>query len=362
MFKLTDRDKKLLLILLIFIIGVGYYYIYQFMLGKISNLKEENQKLINREEELNRAVEIFNKNKNKIEETKYGYFDISQRLSKNLDEKFCIIDALNLLRKYDAEINDLPVSARQEYKYTKNNKKIDGVFYHTLKISTKISYDNLKKLLTETHKFNTIYSIDNISIVPSEKSNILAVSFDLNFFGFKDENAPIRQWQDLNLKTGKDYLFSKLNASKKTSENVNDSYILENKDFIITASTLNSPTSAIEIIKSGDNTIIYGKNKQIEKAEIEIKQNKDTLLYKMSTEGDKYPKDNTYKEFKPKTDSIIISIYSSGRKYADDKNIVLLNIKNESEKKVKVYVLNDDKNLPRLNIITNGNKVYVEKR
>ncbi|MCX7884424.1 MAG: hypothetical protein N2448_05265 [Caloramator sp.] len=359
---LTEKDKKLLLILMIFIIGVGYYYIYGFMSGKISKLKEENQRLINREEELNRAVEIYNKNRNKIEETKYDYFDISQKLSKNLDEKFCIVDALNLLRKYGAQVNDIPISQRQEYKYNKNNKKIDGGFYYTLKISTQISYDNLKKLFIETKQFNTIYSIDNISMVPTVKGNILAVSFDLNFYGFKDENAPIRQWQDFNLKTGKDFLFSKLNFTKKVTEEVTDNYILKNKDFIITASTLNSPTSAVEMVKSGENVIVYGKNKQIEKAQIEIKQNKDTLLYKMSTEGDKYPRDNTYKEFKANTDSIIISIYSSGRKYIEDKNIVLLNIKNESDKKVRVYVLNDDKNFPRLNITTNGNKVYVEKR
>lgn len=368
MFKLTDKDKKMLLILLIFIIALGFYYTYNFTSGKIDSLKDENSQKQARLEELNRAVDIFNKNKDKIEETKLNYFDISQKLANNLDEKFCVVDALNLLRKYGATINDLPISAKQEYKYNNNNKKIDGAYYHSLKISTQLSYDNLKKLFTETQDFNTLYSIDNLSIVPLNNGDLVSTSFELKFFGFKDDKAPIRQWQDLNLQTGKDKIFT---TSTVNTTSVADTtnlsptskqFIEENKDFIVSLSTLNSPTTAIQIVKTGENFQIYGKNKEIEKATIEIKQNGDKLLYRMSTEGDAHPKDGNFKEFKTNSQNVIIFVYSTERKYQDDKNVVLLNVKNETNKKVMVYVFNDDKNKPRLNITATGNNIFVEKR
>ncbi|MCX7694856.1 MAG: hypothetical protein N2Z71_03980, partial [Caloramator sp.] len=91
MFKLTEKDKKMLLILLIFLIGFGFYYVYQAMSSKLSNLKDENTKLLDRKAELDRAVEVYNKNKDKIEETKLNYYEISQKLPNNLDEKFCVV-------------------------------------------------------------------------------------------------------------------------------------------------------------------------------------------------------------------------------------------------------------------------------
>lgn len=362
MFKLTERDKKMLLILLAFIIGVIFYYTYQFTSNKIDLLKEENSQKQARLEELNRAVEIYNKNKDKIDETKLNYFEISQKLSNNLDEKFCVVDALNLLRKYEATVNDLPVSEKQDFKYSENNKKVEGAFYHSLKITTQLSYDNLKRLFIETKDFNTLYSVDNFSIVPLNNGDIVSASFELKFFGFKDDKAPLRQWQDFNLETGKEKIFS-TSMVKPNIVNVNtNQYIEQNKDFIVSLSTLNSPTTAVQIIKSGENFQIYGKNKEIEKAAIELKQNGDKYLYRMSTEGDAHPKDGGFKEFKTNSQNIIIYVYSTERKYQDDKNVVLLNIKNETDKKVMVYVVNDDKNKPRLNITATGSNIFVEKR
>ncbi|WDC83229.1 hypothetical protein PL321_10545 [Caloramator sp. mosi_1] len=231
MFKLTDRDKKMLLILLIFIIGLAFYYTYSFTLGKIDSLKEENSKKQARLEELNRAVEIFNKNKDKIEETKLNYYDISQKLANNLDEKFCVVDVLNLLRKYDATINDLPISAKQEYKYNKNNKKIEGAFYYTLKISTQLSYDKFKNMLVEVENFNTVYSIDNVSIVPILNGENIATTFDLNLYGYRDEKAPIRQWKDFNLNTGKINIFSSISGITNENNKSNNEYIEKIKIF-----------------------------------------------------------------------------------------------------------------------------------
>ncbi|MBZ4664301.1 MAG: hypothetical protein JG776_2019 [Caloramator sp.] len=361
MFKLTERDKKMLLILLIFLLGLGFYYAYQAMSSKISSLKEENTKLLDRKAELDRAVEVYNKNKDKIEETKLNYYDISLKMPNNLDEKFCVVDSLNLLRKYDAVINDLPISQKQQFQYN-GSKKIDGAFFHSIKITTQFTYENLKRLFTETGDFNTLYSVDNLSLVPLNNGDIISASFDLKFFGFEDKDAPTRQWQDFNLETGKDKIFSSSPLRTTIADTTSKEYIEQNKDFLVMLSTLNSPETALQIIKTGEDFKIYGKNKQIEKASIELKQNGEKLLYRMSTEGDSHPKDGGFKEFKNNSENIIIYVYSTERKYQDDKNVVLLNVKNETNKKVMVYVFKDDKNKPRLNITATGNNIFVEKR
>ncbi|CDF57618.1 hypothetical protein [Thermobrachium celere] len=361
MFKLTEKDKKMLLILLIFLIGFGFYHAYQSMSLKLSNLKEENTKLLDRKAELDRAVEVYNKNKDKIEETKLNYYEISQKLPNNLDEKFCVVDALNLLRKYGAVINDLPIAQKQQFQYN-GQKKVDGAYFHSIKITTQLTYENLKRLFTETSDFNTLYSVDSLSLVPLNNGDIISASFELKFFGFEDNNAPVRQWQDFNLETGKDKIFSSSTLKTTIVDTTSKEYIEQNKDFLVMLSTLNSPETAVQIVKIGEDFKIYGKNKQIEKAYIELKQNGEKLLYRMSTEGDAHPKDGGFKEFKINSENIIIYVYSTERKYQDDKNVILLNVKNETSKKVMVYVFNDDKNKPRLNLTAIGNNIFVEKR
>ncbi|KRQ88084.1 hypothetical protein ABG79_00251 [Caloramator mitchellensis] len=361
MFSLTEKDKKMLSLLLIVIMAVMIYLMYQALNSKVELLKGKNIELNNRMEQLNQAVILYNANKDKIEDTKKNYFDLSSRMPTNQDEKFCIVDTLNLLKKHGAVITDIPISSRQEYALDEK-KKDDKAFFYTIKINTVISYQKLKNLISRSEDFNILYNIDNLVITPIPSNANLACSFDLNFYGYRDEFAPIRQWEDFNLQTGKSNLFTGTSKSNSNLDRFTNEYIEKNKDFILLASTINSPTTAVTLSKMGEGFSLFGNNKSIESASIELKQNDNKIFYKISTETETYPKSGEYKEFKSQTDDIIIYVFSTPRKFEDDKNVVLLNIKNETNRRVFAYIFNDDKNNPRVRVVTNGKNTFVEKR
>lgn len=361
MFNLTERDKKLLIVLLLFIVAAIYYLFYQNLSSKIDALKTKNMELANREDQLNQAVILYNQYKDKMDEIKMDYYNISNKIPTNLDEKFCIVDVLKLFRKYNAKTGDLPISQRQKFEINKNNKKLDKAYFYSLNLNTEMSYDSFKRMLKESQFFESLYSINNITLSPITNFNNLAVSFELKLYGYEDSFAPIRQWEDFNLPTGKGNIFASTNANVVQSLFSKD-FITNNMDFIVLASTVNSPTTTLSISKIGNGFSIKGENKILENGEIHIKQNDDKFLYRISTSSEAYPKDNSFKEFKPNTDEIIIYISSSPRKYSGDNNVVVLNVKNETEKRVLVFLYNDDKNSPRVRIISSGKNVYVERR
>ncbi|WDU83874.1 hypothetical protein [Caloramator sp. Dgby_cultured_2] len=120
---MTERDKKLIIILIMLLIGALYYYFYQNLNSKLEALKQENIQLTSKKEQLNKAIIIYNSNKEKMQQINQEYNDISLKLPKNLDEKFVLIDSLNLLRKYDARIGDIPIEKKQQFIFEKIIKK-----------------------------------------------------------------------------------------------------------------------------------------------------------------------------------------------------------------------------------------------
>jgi type IV pilus assembly protein PilO len=361
MFNLTDKDKKLLIVLLLFVIAAIYYIFYQNMSSKIDELRNKNIELVNREEQLNQAVILYNQYKDKMDEIKMNYYNISNKIPTNLDEKFCIVDAIKLLRKYNSKIGDLPISQRQKQEINLDSKKLDKAYFYKLNINTEMTYDSFKKMLKESQSFESLFRINNVTISPIINFNNLAVSFELQFYGYEDNLAPLRQWEDFNLPTGKGNIFASSNATSVQSL-FSKAYITENMDFIVLASTVNSPTTVLSMSKIGNGFSIKGENKLVENGKIHIKQKDNKLFYRISTTAEAYPKDNSFKEFESKTDEIIIYVSSSPRKYLDDNNVVVLDVKNETEKRVLVFIYNDDKNNPRVRIISSGKNAYVERR
>lgn len=133
-------------------------------------------------------------------------------------------------------------------------------------------------------------------------------------------------------------------------------------DFVVTVSTLYSPTTNISIEKSGKGSI-FGAKKKNENAYIAIKKEGDKYYYKIGTEASVYPQGDDFDQLNfQSSGQILIVVFSSPRKYKDDDNVVTLKITNNSDKPVKVYVSNDDKQKPRVNIVTNGSKVSVTRK
>lgn len=353
-FSISEKDRKMLIFFAMFLIAVLYYVFFlKGYIAKIYDLKQKNIELKSKLSDYEKVYEEFNANKEKIEEVQNNYIFVSNKLPTNQDEKFSIDDSMNIASILDTTIGDFTISKKQDTSKENEEKKEDKLFYYSLKFNWQLSHDNLKKLLYMAKDYDVAYSVDNLMIVPDNLGNI-NTSFEMKFYGFKDEDAPVRTWER---KKG----VSNLDKGGGKIQKDDLEYIDSKKDFLILLSTLNSPTSAITLEKSGTGVNVFGANKSIENVEMNFKGKNGKYSYSMKTEDKVYPTDG-YENFTPNTEDIILYVSSQPRKYDDDKNKVVINIYNDTDKKIRIFILNDDEKLPRASVVSNGKSVYVQKR
>lgn len=419
--QITERDKKLLLILGMVVLGFLFYnFFYNPYSQKLSSLLSEKQQLENRLGEIEQKIAMYNVQKAKLKEIEKDYTIISQKIPPNQDEKFSMLDLQRLAQMVGSKTSDFTFSQRQNLNVNYNNVNISNAYFYSSKQNWQLTYTNFKRLLFLQKDFSPLYSIDSITL-SSGNNNMITVSFEIKFYGYEDNLAPVRQWQNFSIPFGKGDLFSGgagqkvefsytkedlkksepapqsavkiertdnfsvANSEQKTilpqtsdiiSSNKQNSNKTEEKqaqlieekvdytkaDFVVTVSTLYSPTTNVTIEKSGKGSI-FGAKKKNENAYITIKREGDKYYYKIGTEASIYPQGDNFDQLNFQNSSqILVVVFSSPRKYKDDNNVVTLKITNNSDKPVKVYVSNDDKQKPRVNIVTSGSKVSVTRK
>lgn len=415
--QITDRDKKLIVILLMVLIAFGFYnFFYKPYSEKLSNLISEKQALENKLNEINQKIAMYNLSKEKLEEIEELYNNLSNKIPPNQDEKFSMLDLQKLSQMVGAKTSDYTISQKQKLNLNLNNLNIVNAFYYSSKQNWQLTYANFKKLLYLQKEFVPLFSLDSISL--SNANDKLNISFEIKFYGFEDNLAQPRQWPNFVLPTGKGDIFKGGTAPKvefdyttesikknetsaqqelkmERTDNVNErkenqttaattkptstskdepakneqaltQQVEENvdysrADFAATISTLYSPSTNITLEKTGKISI-FGAKKNVENAYIEIQKKADKYYFKMGTEADVFPKSGL-EQFTPNSSkSILIVIFSNPRKFKDDNNVVTLTVKNTTGTSVKVYVLNDDKQKPRVNIVANGSNIQVIKK
>lgn len=382
---LSERDKKLLCILLMILIAFAFYnFGYKPLLEKYEKVKSENTSLHSNLDEINRRISIYSSIKNKLTEIETDYDKVSSILPSNQDEKFCIIDLINLANTYGIQINDISFSQKQKFEIS-DKPNLTDVYYFSTRQTWLLTYANFKKLLYNQKDYKPLYSLESISISNAQGKTTL--SCDIRFYGFEDELAKKRDWFNFNIPRGKGDIFTG-GFSPKTSFNldINPQDLIENKnnqlasnpnnmsktqpsqnwqtakantvdDFSISVSTVNSPTTNVSMQRF-KGVIIFGANKEREEVNLFLQGKSGSYKYKMQTQASIYPQNN-FEAFVPNQSDINISIYSNPRKYQTDKNTVVVNIHNQTDKKVNVYIINDDKANPRVFIKKDGNGINV---
>lgn len=378
--EISKRDKKLLIFLGALVIGVIFYLVFLSPLyTKYSSEKSKNIELNEKYTRLQNFNKDYEKNKEKYNEQKLNYINISRQIPTNLSEKYILNDLYNISKSISASPENYTFSKKEDFKdFTdqkgeSKSKENKSIFTYSATTTWNIEYTNFKKLLSLANQYESLFYLNNIYISPSE-DNKLTASFKINFLGYEDENAPLKPWKDLKISTGKNKIFSDVEtvslnsedrplSSQQTLSGNSDiktiGLVEKEKDFIAVLSTVNSPTSSITIEKVGTGSSIFGLNKQIENAEISIKGENGKYQYSLITEREKSPL-NGFSDFETKGDNIVVVVYSTARKGETDKNIINLKVNNKTDKKAYVYVIGDDEKLPRCSI-TKGGSVYVEK-
>ncbi|AZT90855.1 hypothetical protein ELD05_09505 [Caldicellulosiruptor changbaiensis] len=415
--QITDRDKKLLMILVMFLVAVAFYnFFYKPYSEKLSQLKSEKQTLENRLNEINQRIASYNLSKERLQEIEELYADLSNKIPPNQDEKFSMLDLKRLSEMVGAKTSDYTFSQKQKVNTSINNINIVNAYYYSSKQNWQITYANFKKLLYLQKDFSPLFSLDGITL--SNANDKIAASFEIRFYGFEDNLAQPRQWPQFRMPTGKGDIFKggtapkikfnyteesikknenpaqsalkmertdnatvkqqgqitsvtptdsqtkeKSNNAQQSSTQQTEQNIDFNKaDFVATISTLYSPTTNISLEKTGKGSI-FGAKKNIENAYIRLEKRDNKYYFKMGTEGSIFPQDGNGEEFVPNSSNyILIVIFSTPRKFKDDKNVVTMTVNNATDKITKVYILNDDKQKPRVNVVTKGSNVQVIRK
>ncbi|BCS80726.1 hypothetical protein [Anaerocellum diazotrophicum] len=418
--QITDRDKKLLVILGMVIIGFLFYnFFYTPYSQKLSNLISEKQQLESKLSEIDQKIAIYNLQKQKLKEVEKDYMSISQKIPPNQDEKFSMLDLQRLAQMVGSKTSDFTFSQRQSLNVTYNNINIAKAYFYSSKQNWQMTYANFKKLLFLQKEFEPLYSVDSISL-SGGNNNMITASFEIKFYGFEDTLAPERKWQNFAISYGKGDLFSggsgqkakfiytqedlkkneitkqssalkvertdnmsltnaetsfklpqnnkNITFNEKSASTKDQSQLSEEKvdfnkaDFVVTVSTLYSPTTNVTIEKTQKGSI-FGAKKKSENAFITIKKEGDKYYYRIGTQASEYPQANKFDILDLQDKSqILIVVFSTPRKYKDDENVVTLKVTNSSDKPVKIYISGDDKQKPRVNIAPSGFDISVVRK
>lgn len=418
--QITDRDKKLLVILGMVIIGFLFYnFFYTPYSQKLGNLISEKQQLESKLNEIDQKIAIYNLQKSKLKEIEKDYMSISQKIPPNQDEKFSMLDLQRLAQMVGSKTSDFSFSQRQSLSVTYNNINIAKAYFYSSKQNWQLTYANFKKLLFLQKEFEPLYSVDSISL-SGGNNNMVTASFEIKFYGYEDALAPERKWQSFTIPYGKGDLFSggagqkvefsytqenlKKNESAKQPSTLKvertDNVFLTNSesslslpqgnkniasneksvgtkeqtqsseekvdftkaDFVVTVSTLYSPTTNV-IIEKTQKGSIFGAKKKSENAYITIKKEGDKYYYKIGTQASEYPQGDKFDILNLQdSNQILIVVFSTPRKYKDDDNIVTLKVTNNSDKPVKIYISGDDKQKPRVSIAPSGFNISVVRK
>lgn len=358
--QLSEKDKRALYILVIFLIAILYFrFSLAGNLEYIQGLKSQSDSVMAELENVKTKIASYKKHQDDIDKIEKSYFDISRKMPANLNEKFAIIDTKSILENYCKMPDSLPIISKK--------KVSDNTYIIGTKINTLIEYNNFKELLKNAKNYDVIYNISNLSLSKNE-GGLINASFDMNFYSYEDKNAPVREWKNLSKTVGHRDIFtsSSIPVSQSSNQtgfakNIDDVNDVKNEDFLILLDTIHAPTGSVLLEKSGTGKSIFGQNKMIEKVNIRLEGGKGQYKYSIIVNGKEYPKTGS-NTLRPNSQDFVVKVSSLPRQYSDDNNVVIVDIQNKTDKNVKVYVENDDKEKPRAQITKSGEGIYVYKQ
>jgi hypothetical protein len=229
------------------------------------------------------------------------------------------------------------------------------------------TYNNIKELINWIYNNELYMMIESITMNSDIISNQINGQFDIYIYGMEDKELTVN---DVNLKQtsiGKDVIFKPFESFEDT---LNINYIIDKSDkgqqpidFLIKLESVFADYPAVTIAKGDDKigeTYIHSDNKNNEQVYLEINKINNYYYYKYRIGNQIYPIDNEQGIlFFPK-DTILLKVFSKDRISINDKNTISLDIKNNSDKQIVLYISNDDKKLPRVKIDTLEGKVKVK--
>ncbi len=215
-------------------------------------------------------------------------------------------------------------------------------------------YENLIKFIDLIQNYDKKLLIKNLNIIRNS-NNEISGNIKIDFFAVPLLNLVYDDFTVWNFEEnyGKQNPFysSKVDTRiEKTNESNKVSY-----DFAMNVKPYNSDLPTVTLGKTNDSqrkTYVYADSPSVEDVEIYFSETEGKFFYKYKTGRDKYPRDfNKWVEFNPLSNSINIIIYTHKRNSENDMSGVNIKLYNETNKRVFIKIVGDDRYRPRVNVV-----------
>ncbi|MBU3153366.1 hypothetical protein [Clostridium estertheticum] len=278
----------------------------------------------------------------------------------------------NTINELDKLVNDFNGTSKNETSRTAskktNDSKIIGAYKMEVTLKFKGVYDELISFIAQVEDFDKKIIIKSITLTGAEGSEVSATII-LDFYGVpKLNNNDDFKW-DYKKPIGSENPFFQSPTTSPTNNEITakngDKTVVKDEstvanddnksDFVLYAKPKTSDSNTVTIEKGKDESklsYIYADNAGVEPVEVYFTQIGTKYFYKYKTSKGTYPKDFSKPiEFVPTGKNIILDIFSQKRGLYSDLSGVNINITNDTDKKVDVDILDDDKNKPRVKIL-----------
>lgn len=417
--KVTKREQVLLGILFIVLLCYGFYnFVYLKQNQKITELKASKDSYSQKWELAKAKITSENERKKQYKNLNSKIFNATGMLFPSIEQEKIIVildkmikdsnlqaDVLafsevssgnnlvdttktvnnedkskNTTNELDKLVNDFNGTSKNETssmtsKKT-NDSKIIGAYKMEVTLKFKGVYDELISFIAQVEDYDKKIIIKSITLTGTEGSEVSGTII-LDFYGVpKLNNSDDFKWNYKKPNGSENPFFQSpttspinnditaKNGDKSVAKDESTVANDDNKsDFVLYAKPKTLDLHTVTIEKGKDDSkksYIYVDNVGVEVIEFYFTQIGTKYFYKYKTSKETYPKDFSKPiEFLPIGKNIILDIFSQKRGQGSDLSVANIKITNDTDKKVDVDILDDDKNKPRVNIIKEKGDILV---
>ncbi|MBU3098245.1 MULTISPECIES: hypothetical protein [Clostridium] len=416
--KVTKREQVLIGVLLIVVLCYGFYnFVFLKQNQKITELKASKDSYSQKWELAKAKIMSENERKEQYKNLNSKIFNATGMLFPSLEQEKIIVildkmiknsnfqaDVLafsevssgnnvvdttktvnnedkskNTTNELDKLVNDFNGTAKNETNITSkktNDSKIIGAYKMEVTLKFKGVYDEFISFIGQVENYDKKIIIKSITLTGAEGSEVSGTII-LDFYGVpKLNNNDDFKWNYKKPGGSENPFFQSPTTSLINNEitpNDENNTVTKNggtatkddnkSDFVLYAKPKTPDLNTVTIERGKDESklsYIYVDNAGVEPVEFYFTQIGTKYFYKYKTSKETYPKDFSKPiEFVPIGKNIILDIFSQKRGQGSDLSAANIKITNDTDKKVDVDILDDDKNKPRVNIIKEKGDISV---
>ena len=307
--------------------------------------------------------------RNNIEVASLGFSEPGEVLDmdENVSVEQAIEDYMKYLEKGDKiKIREYSLFGEDENSDSgEDGEEEQPKAYTSMGVNVSFSgmYSDLKNMLKEIEQNRKKIIIKSIALNNTAENITGSISLEFPFYP-DGNNTENKQW-DIETEYGniEPFATGRLNilegtaASRSTPVPVKKDdtpAVSVESDFYIVLKPISSDMPTVTMGKSPYRyTAVYEDANMFKEANIHIKKEGEAYMFRYDTSSYSYPAaEGEFEQMKPLGQDIVINVYSMIRLNEADSSGLVLNVYNDTDKAVKIYVSGDDASNPRFKVNT----------